>query len=198
MYSCSQLRPLAKRRLQIDLGSVCANICVQIIVISERSQLQNKHCKHSITPTEMHQVRLLAACMFAKHVCMFVKLVCMFVKLVCMFVKLVSMSGRKIELWRRGPIPYENLLVFDTLHTHTYVPKTNPITPPERVSLCYSKTTLSRHNPISWELQSVLLDASVLQLQLSSTQLSLVCLRAGSRTTCRSRLHSRFRLPPSL
>ena len=78
------------------------------------------------------------------------------------------------------------------------VSKTNPITPPERVFLCYSKKTLSRHNPIFWELQSVLLDVSLLQLQHSTTQLSLVCLHAGSRTTCRPRLHSRFRLPPSL
>ena len=52
-------------------------------------------------------------CMFAKHVCMFAELVCMYAKLVCMFAKLVCMSGRKIVLWRRGQIPYENLSVFD-------------------------------------------------------------------------------------
>ena len=51
--------------------------------------------------------------MFAKHVCMFAELVCMYAKLVCMFAKLVCMSGRKILLWRRGQIPYENLSVFD-------------------------------------------------------------------------------------
>ena len=51
--------------------------------------------------------------MFAKHVCMFAELVCMYAKLVCMFAKLVCMSGRKIVLWRRGQIPYENLSVFD-------------------------------------------------------------------------------------
>ena len=51
--------------------------------------------------------------MFAKHVCMFAELVCMYAKLVCMFAKLVCMSGRKIVLWRRGPIPYENLSVFN-------------------------------------------------------------------------------------
>ena len=78
--------------MQIDRGSVCANVSVGI-VISERPQLQNKHCKHSITPTEMHQVHLLAACMFAKHVCMFAELVCMFAGLVCMFAELVCMSG---------------------------------------------------------------------------------------------------------
>ena len=52
-------------------------------------------------------------CMFAKHVCMFAELVCMYAKHVCMFAKLVCMSGRKIVLWRRGQIPYENLSVFD-------------------------------------------------------------------------------------
>ena len=51
--------------------------------------------------------------MFAKHVCMFAELVCMYAKLVCMFAKLVCTSGRKIVLWRRGQIPYENLSVFD-------------------------------------------------------------------------------------
>ena len=51
--------------------------------------------------------------MFAKHVCMFAELVCMYAKLVCMFAKLVCMSGRKIVLWRRGQIPYENLSVVD-------------------------------------------------------------------------------------
>ena len=65
-------------------------------------------------------VRFLAAgiyathvCMCAKHVCMFAGLVCMFAELVCMFAKLVCMSGRKIVLWRRGQIPYENLSVFN-------------------------------------------------------------------------------------
>ena len=65
-------------------------------------------------------VRLLAGgiyakhvCMFAKHVRMFAELVCMYAKLVCMFAKLVFMSGRKIVLWRRGQIPYENLSVFN-------------------------------------------------------------------------------------
>ena len=43
----------------------------------------------------------------------YARYVCMFAKHVCMFVKLVSMSGRKIVLWRRGQIPYENLSVFD-------------------------------------------------------------------------------------
>ena len=52
-------------------------------------------------------------CMFAKHVRMFAELVCMYAKLVCMFAKLVCMSGRKIVLWRRGQIPYENLSVFN-------------------------------------------------------------------------------------
>ena len=87
-------------------------------------------------------------CMFAKHVRMFAELVCMYAKLVCMFAKLVCMSGRKIVLWRRGQIPYENLSVFnisfnfsrfvrggtvddpdipnlsarEALHTHTYIP----------------------------------------------------------------------------
>ena len=75
--------------MQIDRGSVCANISVRI-VISERPQLQNKHCKHSITPTEMHQVHLLV---FAKHVSMFAELVCMFAGLVCMFAELVCMPG---------------------------------------------------------------------------------------------------------
>ena len=50
---------------------------------------------------------------FARYVCMFAGLVCMFAELVCMFAKLVCMSGRKIVLWRRGQIPYENLSVFD-------------------------------------------------------------------------------------
>ena len=52
-------------------------------------------------------------CMFAKYVCTFAELVCMYAKLVCMFAKLVCMSGRKIVLWRRGQIPYENLSVFN-------------------------------------------------------------------------------------
>ena len=91
--------------MQIDRGSVCANVSVGI-VISERPQLQNKHCKHSITPTEMQQ-------WLGQHVCMFAELVCMFAELVCMFAKLVCMSGRKIMLPRRGPIAYENRSVFD-------------------------------------------------------------------------------------
>ena len=90
---------------------------------------------------------------------------------------------------------------FDQPLSTTFQPQRPPIGSMERISLSLYmlfKKTLSRHNPISWDLQSVLLDASVLQLQLSSTQLSLVCLHAGSRTTCRSRLLSRFHLPPSL
>ena len=81
--------------MQIVRNSVCANVSVRI-VISERPQLQNKHCKHSITPTEMHQVHLLAACMFAKHVCMFAELVCMFAELVCMFAGLVCMFAELV------------------------------------------------------------------------------------------------------
>ena len=78
--------------MQIDRNSVRAVFSVRI-AIRERPQLQNKHCKHSITPTEMHQVHLLAARMFAKHVCMLAELVCMFDGLVCMFTELVCMSG---------------------------------------------------------------------------------------------------------
>ena len=77
--------------MQIDRNSVRAVVSMRI-VISERPQLQNKHCKHSITPTEMHQVHLLAACMFAKHVCMFAEPVCMFAGPVCMFAEVVCMS----------------------------------------------------------------------------------------------------------
>ena len=64
-------------------------------------------------------VRLLAGGIYAKHICMiaklcmFAELVCMYAKLVCMFAKLVCMSGKKILLWRRGQMPYENLSVFN-------------------------------------------------------------------------------------
>ena len=80
--------------MQIDRNSVRAVVSVQI-VISERPQLQNKHRKHSITSTEMQQVHLLAACMFAKHVCMSAELVCMFAEVVCMYARLVCMSEAK-------------------------------------------------------------------------------------------------------
>ena len=99
--------------MQIDRNSARAVFSVRI-VIRERPQLQNKHCKHSITPTEMHQVHLLAACMFAKHVCMFAELVCMFAGLVCMFAELVCIL-RIFMLPRRDPIPYENLSIFEDL-----------------------------------------------------------------------------------
>ena len=78
--------------MQIDRGAVCANVSVRL-VISERPQLQNKHCKHSITPTEMQQWLGQHVCMFAELVCMFAELVCMFAGLVCMFAELVCMSG---------------------------------------------------------------------------------------------------------
>ena len=98
--------------MQIDRGSVCANVSMRI-VISERPQLQNKHCKHSITPTEMHQVHLLVfakhvcmfaelVCMFAGLVCMFAELVCMFAGLVCMFAEMVCMSGKNHALETRS------------------------------------------------------------------------------------------------
>ena len=81
--------------VQIDRGSVCANVSVRI-VISEHPQLQNKHCKHSITPTEMQQWLGQHVCMFAELVYMFVGLVCMFAELVCMFAGLVCMFAELV------------------------------------------------------------------------------------------------------
>ena len=52
-------------------------------------------------------------CSPSTYVCLPSWYVCMYAKLVCMFAKLVCMSGRKIVLWRRGQIPYENLSVFN-------------------------------------------------------------------------------------
>ena len=109
------------------------------IVINVGAPPQNNiHCEHFIPFTEMHQwlgplwikpitkidvpVHLLAACMYAKHVCMVAKLVCMYAELVCMYVCIPSLYVcfpnlyvclGKIILQRRGPIPYENLSVFD-------------------------------------------------------------------------------------
>ena len=46
------------------------------------------------------------------------------------------------------------------------------------------KKTFSRHSPISWELQPVLLDASVLQVQLSRIQLFSAYWLDGLKTIC--------------
>ena len=59
------------------------------------------------------------------------------------------------------------------------------------------KKTFSRHSPISWELQPMPLGASLLQVLLSSNQLSSVCLHAGSRTICPSLSFSPSHLPAS-
>ena len=76
-----------------------------------------------------------------------------------------------------------------------------PQHPPKRfpgTCLCtLLKKTFSRHSQTPWELQPMLLGASLLQVPLSSNQLSSVCLHAGSRTICPSFSLSPSHLPPS-
>ena len=79
----------------------------------------------------------------------------------------------------------------------TFEPQHPPQTLPWNMSLYATQKTFSRHSQTPWDLQSVLLDASVLQDLLSSNQLSSVCLHAGSRTICPSFSLSPSHLPPS-
>ena len=74
----------------------------------------------------------------------------------------------------------------------TFEPQQPPKRSPGTCLCMLLKKTFSRHSPISWELQPVLLDASVLQMQLSRTQLFSAYWLDGLKTICPS-----FSLSPS-
>ena len=80
----------------------------------------------------------------------------------------------------------------------TFDPEQPPKFSPGTCLCMLLKKTFSRHSPISWELQPVLLDASVLQLQLSRTQLFSAYWLDGLKTICRSPSRSHFPSSPWL